>query len=372
MADVRASEARGEFDPFGPHDGPFFKKMSELRELQLEIAQEQLRQDKTPLEEEKQSAADKEQAMDTTYKKQKATYETKEAEMKTLSDKMARLGQLMAELADLSHPGAGKRDKNGTLSQENPSPLKNTNVLTETRRLSEQRLAIQSLYPGTTIAFTTLYTIKLAADDDELICPDRCTSSLSQPQSTSETLLAKLQQSPTAPLFAGAAIAFGSGIAGAIWYSKRKYAKEKLLEASKPQYIPSTAPKFPQMTPAEYAQSRIDARFFALRALGYGTLLAWGSAAVIAVGVGYALDVRNMKELSEKLSAIIPKRTSYIRDAILREERAVESTLLSEPQMFSDDEKTDLGIFAELKREWDAEVEARRRYHESIDRKNTN
>jgi hypothetical protein len=108
------------------------------------------------------------------------------------------------------------------------------------------------------------------------------------------------QPPPTAALLTGAAGAFGAGLLGAIWYTKRKQNKRMQLEilegnvplpASQvkiPQYIP------PKMTPAEYAKAKKDASFFAIKTLGYGTLLAFSGAGIFALGIGYWLDVRNV------------------------------------------------------------------------------
>lgn len=93
-------------------------------------------------------------------------------------------------------------------------------------------------------------------------------------------------------LMIGAAGAFTTGVFGAIWYTKRKQAKyphhEPIQQHQPAAYTP------PKMTPAELELAKKDARFFALKSLTYGTLLAWAGAGVLAVGVGYWLDVRNV------------------------------------------------------------------------------
>lgn len=113
----------------------------------------------------------------------------------------------------------------------------------------------------------------------------------------------EFQPPPTAALLTGAAGAFGVGLLGAIWYTKRKQNKRMQLEilegnvplpASKvsiPQYIP------PKMTPAEFAKAKKDASFFAFKTLGYGTLLAFTGAGLLATAVGYWLEVRNVSSL---------------------------------------------------------------------------
>ncbi|KAI9323724.1 hypothetical protein BX666DRAFT_2117279 [Dichotomocladium elegans] len=137
-------------------------------------------------------------------------------------------------------------------------------------------------------------------------------------------------------LLFGAVSAFGFGIAGAIWHTKRKQAKEVATAAAAAAAEPSMTPTSmtnvrgspipvqqpgalataytpPKMTPEEYAIAKKDARFFAFKALGYGTLLALGGAGVLAAGIGYWLDVRNFKEFSDKLHEIIPRQTSRLR-----------------------------------------------------------
>ncbi|KAI7862692.1 hypothetical protein BDF14DRAFT_1852363 [Spinellus fusiger] len=134
--------------------------------------------------------------------------------------------------------------------------------------------------------------------------------------------------------------AFGAGIAGAVWHTKRKQKKEALLEATLAQnersratwqadaarkravplqhiYTPAT-PAYtpPKMTPAEYTMAKKEANFFAFKILAYGTMLAWGSAGVLALGVGYWLEVRSFKEFSDKLQVIVPRQTSRLRKAL--------------------------------------------------------
>lgn len=133
----------------------------------------------------------------------------------------------------------------------------------------------------------------------------------------SETIAAKQtanesKKMETRALLIGAASAFGAGLLGAIYYTKRKQAKEANLppqQHTPPPTQPSTAaaaaaaattnsiPLPPKMTPEEYAVAKREARFFALKTLGYGTLLALTGAGVLATAVGYWLDVRNVSGL---------------------------------------------------------------------------
>lgn len=133
----------------------------------------------------------------------------------------------------------------------------------------------------------------------------------------SETIAAKQtanesKKMETTALLIGAASAFGAGLLGAIYYTKRKQAKEANLppqQHTPPPTQPSTAaaaaaaattnsiPLPPKMTPEEYAVAKREARFFALKTLGYGTLLALTGAGVLATAVGYWLDVRNVSGL---------------------------------------------------------------------------
>ncbi|KAI9497740.1 hypothetical protein BDB00DRAFT_784656 [Zychaea mexicana] len=151
----------------------------------------------------------------------------------------------------------------------------------------------------------------------------------------------------TRGLLLSAAGAFGAGLMGAIWHTKRKQAKEAAAEAkaavataatakttttnttlntttttaspaatlSIPQSPKSNIPEYtpPKMTPAEYAVAKQEARFFAFKALGYGSLLALGGAGILAVGIGYWLDVSNFKDFSDRLKVIVPRQTSKLR-----------------------------------------------------------
>ncbi|KAI8099545.1 uncharacterized protein BX664DRAFT_272820 [Halteromyces radiatus] len=121
----------------------------------------------------------------------------------------------------------------------------------------------------------------------------------------------------TRPLLVGAASAFAAGVFGAIWYTKRKQSKHDALiqdhlnNTAELKTNNGTTP--PKMTPVEYELAKKQARFFALKSLGYGTLLALTGAGVLATAVGYWLDVRNFQEFSDKLHIIVPQRTARLR-----------------------------------------------------------
>lgn len=106
---------------------------------------------------------------------------------------------------------------------------------------------------------------------------------------------------PTAALLTAAGGAFGAGLLGAIWYTKRKQTQRMQQEIA--QGVVPTAPTPhhspqpyipPKMTPAEYAIAKKDASLYAFKTLGYGTLLAFGGAGLLATAVGWWLDVRNV------------------------------------------------------------------------------
>ena len=138
----------------------------------------------------------------------------------------------------------------------------------------------------------------------------------------------------TRGLLLSAAGAFGAGLMGAIWHTKRKQSKEAaaeaavaaaklgqntatatvntttplqtlptsasttVLQSSKPINPPIPEYQPPKMTPEQYAVSKKEARFFAFKALGYGTLLALTGAGILAAGVGWWLDVRSVSNRS--------------------------------------------------------------------------
>ncbi|KAG1438411.1 hypothetical protein G6F56_012646 [Rhizopus delemar] len=123
-------------------------------------------------------------------------------------------------------------------------------------------------------------------------------------------------QPPIIPLLTSAASAFGAGLLGAIWHTKRKQSQriEKELKEGI-QHIPHQFSP-PQLSPEELAIAKKDANFFAIKTLGYGTLLAFTGAGLLAVSVGWWLDVRNFKEFSDKLQVIVPRQTSRLRQML--------------------------------------------------------
>ncbi|CEP19400.1 hypothetical protein [Parasitella parasitica] len=128
---------------------------------------------------------------------------------------------------------------------------------------------------------------------------------------------------PTTALLTAAGGAFGAGLLGAIWYTRRKQNQRMQQEivqgvvptAPTPQHTPQSYIQ-PKMTPAEYAIAKKDASLFAFKTLGYGTLLAFGGAGILAIAVGFWLDVKNFKEFSDKLKIIVPKQTSKLRQML--------------------------------------------------------
>ncbi|KAG0170727.1 hypothetical protein DFQ28_001650 [Apophysomyces sp. BC1034] len=134
----------------------------------------------------------------------------------------------------------------------------------------------------------------------------------------------------TRGLLVGSAGAFGAGLLGAIWYTKRKQAREMAREMAEAELLPKPSTPTPaqagpvvsvkshtfvppKMTPAEYAVAKREASLYAFKTLGYGTLLAFGGAGLLATAVGWWLDVRNFKEFSDKLQVIVPRQTSRLR-----------------------------------------------------------
>ncbi|KAI8985436.1 hypothetical protein BDB01DRAFT_759387 [Pilobolus umbonatus] len=130
------------------------------------------------------------------------------------------------------------------------------------------------------------------------------------------------EEQPTVPitgLLIGSGTAFVGGIVGSIWYTQRKQNRRLATEIAEgtvhntyttPKYIP------PKMTPAEYEIAKKEASLYAFKTLGYGTLLAWGGFGLLAIGVGYCLDVHNFREFSDKLQVIIPQKTSRLRQML--------------------------------------------------------
>ncbi|CAO3591324.1 unnamed protein product [Absidia cylindrospora] len=89
--------------------------------------------------------------------------------------------------------------------------------------------------------------------------------------------------------------------------------------------------QLPKMSPTEYELAKRKARFFALKSLGYGTLLTLAGAGVAATAIGYWLDVRNFQEFSDKLHKIIPQRTARLRRYLGGED--LEMTTAEEEEM---------------------------------------
>ncbi|ORZ03027.1 hypothetical protein BCR43DRAFT_482602 [Syncephalastrum racemosum] len=184
-----------------------------------------------------------------------------------------------------------------------------------------------------------------------LVCSAVMSNSASHDQQREQQYHGNIKQHDVEPtpiefrgLLFGAAGAFGAGLIGAIMYTKRKTAREqKQLEialkaaaenkSSAPLHplAPSPPPyEPPKMTPAEFAKSKRDATFFAVKTLSYGTLLAFGGAGLLALTVGWYLDVKSFKEFSDKLQIIIPQKTSRLRkmlggsEFIMKEEEQME------------------------------------------------
>jgi hypothetical protein len=115
----------------------------------------------------------------------------------------------------------------------------------------------------------------------------------------------------TSTLLIAAGSAFVVGLAGSIWQANRRHAREMQAEATaatkaasqepsatataKPSIAkPSIPPPQPAMSAAEYAQSRIEARYYSLRAFGYGTLLAVGGVGAVAAFTAWWLQVSSV------------------------------------------------------------------------------
>lgn len=118
---------------------------------------------------------------------------------------------------------------------------------------------------------------------------------------------------PITALLAGSAGAFGAGLLGAIWYTQRKQNKRMAAEIlqgnvpTAPKYI-YTPPKYipPVMTPAEKIIAKKEASLYAFKTLGYGTLLAFGGAGLLAVTVGWCLQVHSVSNISRRGIKISP------------------------------------------------------------------
>jgi hypothetical protein len=135
----------------------------------------------------------------------------------------------------------------------------------------------------------------------------------------------KASEPPIRPstLLAAAGSAFVVGLAGSIWQANRKHAREMKAEAAAATNLatessattvaqvsttakptsgrsampPPPPPPHPQpvMTAAEYAKSRADARHFALRSFGYGTLAAFGGVGVLSLLTAWWFEVSSVR-----------------------------------------------------------------------------
>lgn len=142
---------------------------------------------------------------------------------------------------------------------------------------------------------------------------------------TMSTDTKKASEPPIRPstLLAAAGSAFVVGLAGSIWQANRKHAREMKAEAAAATNLatessattvaqvsttakptsgrsampPPPPPPHPQpvMTAAEYAKSRADARHFALRSFGYGTLAAFGGVGVLSLLTAWWFEVSSVR-----------------------------------------------------------------------------
>ncbi|KAG2186319.1 hypothetical protein INT43_002757 [Umbelopsis isabellina] len=189
----------------------------------------------------------------------------------------------------------------------------------------------------------------------------------------------------TSTLLTAAGSLFVVGLAGSIWQANRKHAREMQADAAaaakaasqEPTITPGTKPSIekpnilpqPVMTAAEYAQSRVEARFYSLRAFGYGTLLAFGGVGALAAFTAWWFEVSSMEELSQKLQDTIPKHTTALRTKILREE-TIHDELSMLPNIERKLSAEDLSAeewWKELKKEWQRDVQDRREWHTERD-----
>lgn len=87
-------------------------------------------------------------------------------------------------------------------------------------------------------------------------------------------------------------------LGGSVWFVLRKDAKQAAtLAAEAPISASHTVQHItPTMTPSETRKASINARLFALKTLGLGTMLAVGTTGIMAVAVGWWLDVRNVSK----------------------------------------------------------------------------
>ncbi|CAO3690043.1 unnamed protein product [Rhizopus stolonifer] len=114
------------------------------------------------------------------------------------------------------------------------------------------------------------------------------------------------------PLLASASGAFGAGLLGSIWYTKKK--QNQRIETERKEgirHLPlRTRPR--KLTPAEYAVVQREARFFAFKTLGLGTLLTLTGMATVS----WWFDVHSFKDVSGQLKVIVPRKTSQLREIL--------------------------------------------------------
>ncbi|RUS17274.1 hypothetical protein BC937DRAFT_90176 [Endogone sp. FLAS-F59071] len=160
------------------------------------------------------------------------------------------------------------------------------------------------------------------------------------------------------------AVTFLGSLGGSVWYVLRKDAKQAAALAAE---APISAEAYmvqhitPTTTPSEMRKASINARLFALKTLGLGTALAVGTAGIMAVAVGWWLDVHNFRELSTKFSDIIPRKLPGLHAKILRQETpADERTTLHEPDLHKLEDLSAIEFWNILREKWDKEVKERR------------
>ncbi|KAG1169258.1 hypothetical protein G6F70_008556 [Rhizopus microsporus] len=123
-------------------------------------------------------------------------------------------------------------------------------------------------------------------------------------------------QPPIITLLTGAAGAFGAGLLGAIWHTKKK--QNQRIETEIKEGIKHIPHRFipPKLTPEELAVAKKEATMFAFKTLGLGTLLAFTGAGIIAKAVSWWLDVHSFKEFSDTMQLIVPRKTSRLRQML--------------------------------------------------------
>ncbi|KAK9696156.1 hypothetical protein K7432_012610 [Basidiobolus ranarum] len=102
-------------------------------------------------------------------------------------------------------------------------------------------------------------------------------------------------------------IAFVSGITGSMWYSRKKA---------------TPTPNLLQQA-SNNTRAMKDARLFALKTLGLGTMLCLSGAGMLVAGVSTYTGARNLKEFSDFMKENIPGKVRGLRQAILRNEKEI-------------------------------------------------